>query len=347
VGTATTTSPKADVLHTTLDLTGASNGPWNVVVTDPGSATDRLASAFRTIGDFTVDSLFPRIGDQNAMVPVTIYGSDLFAPALVRLKQSGIADIVIPNTTVAANGTSLQATFNLSLPIGPLQVEVQNGDGIKKVVPGGFEVATPLRIQSVYPNLGSSAGTAQVTVGGTGMRSGASVVLRRSGETDIVGDQVTVDPDGTMLHARFDLQGRAEGLWDVVVQNLGSLPATVGNVFRITSLPVVTSIDPHVGSTADSLPVVIGGLNFDSGATARLNRAGQTSIVGSGTVVASGGGSLTVIFDLTGAAPGPGTSRSTTLATSSANWPRDSRWARARASRRWRPPLRPTPAWRR
>ena len=183
-GTGTTTSTKNDLVHTTFDIVGKPDGLWNVQATDPGSSANTLANALRTIGGFTVDSLFPRLGDNGVSTTVTIYGTQLAAPAIVRLKQANQPDIVGSGTTVAGNGTSLQSMFGFQqAQIGSYDVEVTNGNGGKKTLSGGFEVVLPLQISAVSPNAAPDTGVVQVDVGGSGMRPGASALLRRVSPT--------------------------------------------------------------------------------------------------------------------------------------------------------------------
>jgi hypothetical protein len=303
-GTGTTTSSLGDLLHTTFDITGKPDGFWNVNVANAGNAS-AIVNAFRTTGAFQVDSMFPRIGEL-APTPVTIYGSQLSAPALVRLTMPNHPDVLGLSTTVAADGNSLQTTLPFQLgDVGVWTVEVMNGDGTRKNVPGGFEGVAPLRVASLSPNSAGSNGTALLTVGGSGFRPGLTAVLQRAGQSDIVGNVTSVNPLGTTFVALFDLTGRATGLWDMRVSNPGGLPYTAGNVFLIsnTAPPTVTSITPNNGGNAGTLAVMITGTNFDPAAAARLTRSGLL-IFGSGTIVSPSGNSLTTSFNLAGAAVG-------------------------------------------
>jgi FlgD Ig-like domain len=299
VGTSTTTSTKGDALHTTFDLTSRPDGLWDVGVAGAGGA-DVLAGAFRTIGALTIDSMYPSLGDKDATVPVTIYGSHLSGSVYVRMHRTNYPDIFGVGTVVSADGLSVQCALPLqTADLGVYDVDVSNG-GVTRAVPGGFEVVTPLRILSLFPNAAPNTGTVQLTVGGAGFRAGAAATLVRAGEADIAGDVVSVNPAGTLLVARFDLLGRALGLWDLRVTNPGALPFTSGNVLTIVVGPAVASIDPHLGANNGPLAVVITGSNFDAGAAARLTRVGAPAIIGSAAVVAPDGHSLATTFDLNG-----------------------------------------------
>ncbi|MEW6618671.1 MAG: hypothetical protein AB1422_04885 [bacterium] len=77
--------------------------------------------------------------------------------------------------------------------------------------------------------------------------------------------------------------------------------STIQN-FYINAPPTVSSIIPNTGVNTGTLSTTITGTNFQSGATATLTRAGQPDIIGTTTFISSG--TLTAIFDLTGAQPG-------------------------------------------
>ena len=205
---------------------------------------------------------------------------------------------------MAGNGTSLQTTFGLQLAdIGSYDVEVTNGNGVKKTLSGGLEVVFPLVISAASPNAAPDTGTVQVGVGGSGMRSGASAVLRRVGQPDNVGRVLSGEPVRHVAQARFNLLNRAHGLWDLVITNPGGLPVTGSNVLLILAPPTVTSITPNVGVNTVSVAVTITGTNFLEATSARLTRTGQPAIAGA-IQVAPGGASLTTTFNLNGHAAG-------------------------------------------
>jgi hypothetical protein len=302
VGTGTTTSTLGDLLHTTFDIANKPDGFWNANVAGAGTS-DALVNAFRTTGAFTADSIFPRLGTTTLTVPVTIFGSQFVPTATVRLKMFQCPDIVGTGTTIAPDGNSLQTTLPLSLAdVGLWDVEVTNGDGAKKNVPGGFEVVIPITVTSVSPNAVASGGSALLSIGGTGFKSGASVALTRAGQPDIVANVQFLN--AVSIQALFDLSGNTAGLWDLRITNPGGLPFTAGNALLVTIGPSVSSIVPTSGANVAPIGVTITGGNFVSGTSARLTLAGQQAILGSGTVIAAGGNSLTTTFNITGVAAG-------------------------------------------
>jgi len=170
------------------------------------------------------------------------------------------------------------------------------------------------------PNGRRDNAACHVTIEGTGFVSGATgVVLKKAGQGDIVGTNVTVAGDGNSLTCDFDLIGRPLGAWDVVVTTCAE--ATLAEGFEVkVPLPVVTSITPDHGVQDNGnrevnpggaplytvspppLHVQIAGGNFVTGATVRLVQGSQT-IPASNVVVVSAS-LITADIDLTGAAPG-------------------------------------------
>lgn len=71
-----------------------------------------------------------------------------------------------------------------------------------------------------------------------------------------------------------------------------------------SSWPAISSITPESGVSGTTVNVVVNGSNFDSGATVSLQLAGQTAINPVSTNVAANGKSITLTFNLAGAAAG-------------------------------------------
>lgn len=88
-------------------------------------------------------------------------------------------------------------------------------------------------IHQISPNRGGDDGPVSAAIGGAGFHSGASVRLTRSGQPDIVGTGVDVAADGRAITATFDLAGRANGAWNVVMSNPDLSGATLPNAFTV------------------------------------------------------------------------------------------------------------------
>lgn len=92
---------------------------------------------------------------------------------------------------------------------------------------------TPLRLNLVTPMVGGDNGSTTVTIIGEGISQGATIVLRRAGQADIVGQNVGVSPDGSSLNVRFNLVGRMQGAWDIVVTNADGTTVTLPGAYTI------------------------------------------------------------------------------------------------------------------
>jgi hypothetical protein len=85
----------------------------------------------------------------------------------------------------------------------------------------------------IRPAAGGDTGSVTVTIAGGSFEEGAYVKLVKPTEPDIVGDLVTVEQDGRVITATFNLIGQTHGFWDVVVENLDGNTFTLHDGFAI------------------------------------------------------------------------------------------------------------------
>jgi hypothetical protein len=97
-------------------------------------------------------------------------------------------------------------------------------------------IAAAPALSAILPASGGNTGVVTVTVSGSGLPSGATIKLSRSGQPDIPGTGVVVATDGLSITATFDLTGAAAGSWDVVVMTPDAQTATLPNGFSIGAL---------------------------------------------------------------------------------------------------------------
>lgn len=98
---------------------------------------------------------------------------------------------------------------------------------------GGAGKCKSLAPTSVTPAVGGDIGEVTVRVTGGGFATGTAVSLRRTGQPDIDGKFVAVDADGGALSAVFDLTGRLQGTWDVVITASDGTSRTLRQAFTI------------------------------------------------------------------------------------------------------------------
>jgi CSLREA domain-containing protein len=98
---------------------------------------------------------------------------------------------------------------------------------------GAYEQNTNFLLTSVVPTHASNSGPAELTLGGGGFDSGTTAKLRRAGQSDIPGSQVSLSAAGASLTAVFDLTSQPAGAWDVVVTNSANMSITLPAAFTI------------------------------------------------------------------------------------------------------------------
>lgn len=86
---------------------------------------------------------------------------------------------------------------------------------------------------AIHPSRGGDTGRLSVRIDGKSFVASTSVRLRRSGEDDVVATDVSVQAAGTRLAATFDLDGKARGAWDVVIQPPGAVPIVLSAAFVV------------------------------------------------------------------------------------------------------------------
>lgn len=291
-----------------LDLTGATTGLWNLVVTTTGSVTK---SNYFTVYDAavpapTLTGVTPLSGLNNdSTVSITnLAGTGFITGATVKLTKAGETDIVATNVAVPS-ATRITCSVNLlGAAAGPWNVVVTNTDGQSGTLTGGFTVANPAPVvTAMTPNSGINNGSVNITnLTGSNFLTGATVKLTKSGETDIAATGVTV-VSPTQITCTLDLTGKAAGAWAVVVTNYDGKSDNLNSAFTIVA-PKLTSITPAAGLNSGSVSITnLAGTGFAAGATVRLQKIGETPIDATGVTVVTAS-KITCDFDLTGAAIG-------------------------------------------
>ncbi len=93
----------------------------------------------------TLTSATPNKGGDGGSVTANIYGSNIKPNATVKLARSGQASVSGTNTTAAANGTFITATFDLrGQALGAWDVVVTNPDNTTATLPAAFTIEANL-----------------------------------------------------------------------------------------------------------------------------------------------------------------------------------------------------------
>jgi hypothetical protein len=280
-------------------------GAYTGVVTvtnDAGSAS----------GDFTVlpriESIAPDFGYNNAPVHIEHLEGTGFYP------DTGYPRVELSNGTDHIHGTNVQFVSPQSVTcdfditgaaVGPYNVTVENPDGQKASLDGGFIVDyPPPQVTAVAPATGLNNGTINITdLSGAFFRDGMRVFLSNGGAEIEASNVVVVS--AVKATCTFDLNGAAAGGWDVVAMNTDMETGTLPGGFTVEyPAPGVTGITPSQGFINGTVDVTdLAGSCFRAGATVKLVRAGQPDIAATDVVVASAA-KITCGLDLAGAAAG-------------------------------------------
>jgi parallel beta-helix repeat protein len=104
-------------------------------------------------------------------------------------------------------------------------------------------------LTAITPWSGPNTGATSITdLAGTNFQSGATVRLRRTGQSDIAAAGVSV-VSATKITCSLNLTGKTTGLWDVVVTNPDSQSAVLANAFGVI-IPITA---PVLGTNINSL----------------------------------------------------------------------------------------------
>jgi len=98
---------------------------------------------------------------------------------------------------------------------------------------GAFERNPVLSVSAITPLHAANISAMEGVIFGNGMQTGASVSLRKSGQADILGTQAVVQEGNATLAVKFDLTGKAAGVWDILVTNPDGSNATLPAAFTV------------------------------------------------------------------------------------------------------------------
>ncbi|MBU1670274.1 MAG: right-handed parallel beta-helix repeat-containing protein [Actinobacteria bacterium] len=287
----------------TLNLTGASPGAWNVVVTNPDGGSGSLGGGFTVdmLPPPTVTSILPDwANSEDGVVPVTVTGTEFSSGAQFKLSRTGHDDIDAQDETVVSS-TELSGTLNINQAAsGSWDVVVTNPDYQSGTLPNGFTVNPPPSPTSITPeSAGSGATEVRVTITGTHLDHTGSVILEK-GELRITASNLSITSP-TQITCLLDLTDAEPGAWDLVVTDIYSGEGRLPEAFTVNPAPAVYGIDPDEARTGDVIGAEVTGSGFVRDATVKLVR-GSFEITSATDFNSEE--SLTCTLDLTGAEVG-------------------------------------------
>ena len=220
------------------------------------------------------------------VVSVTPNHGPLSGGTIVQIKGANLASVTAVDfgTTTA---TFVPRTKHLVQAVAPagmgtVDVRVTSNTGQSAIVAGDqfSYVSTPV-IQSVRPQVGSTAGGNRVTISGADFTNSTAVDF---GSTPAAAFQVDSPNAITAV-----TPPHAAGTVDVTVTILGGATSPIDTADEYTfrlNLPVVTSVVFDVGNVSGGDPVTITGKLFLSGATVDFGSTPSSSVtVESGTSI--------------------------------------------------------------
>lgn len=183
-------------------------------------------------------SITPAKGLVNEKVTATIDGAWFHRSVTVKLSKEGQPDI--SGIIIKRTASRIICTFDLSnAAIGSWDVVVTSkGSFTKKLrngyIKSGFTVVYPApTATAVSPEEGENNDTYTLDITGTEFRKGAAVKLVKSGQKDIVAENVNVE-SATSITCDVDLSNAKTDKYDVVVMNDDNQFATLKEAFAIT-----------------------------------------------------------------------------------------------------------------
>ena len=294
----TRTSATEITARVTLNEVGANpplTGQRTVTITNPdfGTVTSGGTSAASGLGIADgpkVTAVQPPSRGRGQTVQLTIKGEKFATGA-------NAVDVVIqdftvtPGSVVVVDSTTITLTGTVSNALnvsGPKSVTVLNkgNKGEHTCISSCFAVDN-FQTDSISPTSVFNDAPQQVTIAGSGLSSGASVTLIKSGTgagdvPDIASTSNTVNQAGTSLTATLPLTGVAPGTYAVRVTNGAVNPGTSTCTCTLTvvaSAPSITSVSPDDrGAGAQDETIVITGTNFYPGAKVEFDNAGITLV---------------------------------------------------------------------
>jgi hypothetical protein len=212
-----------------------------------------------------VVSVTPNHGPLTGGTIVQIRGSNLVSASTVDFGSTAAS--FVPRTKHLIQAIAPAGT-------GTVDVRVTTNTGISAIVPRDkfSYVSTPV-VQSVRPQVGSTAGGNQVTISGADFTNTTAVDFGTTPAADFLVDSPNAITAVAPAHAA--------GTVDVTVTILGGATSPIDKADQYTfklNLPVVTSVVFDVGNVAGGESVTITGKLFLSGASVDFGSTASPSV---------------------------------------------------------------------
>ncbi|MCU1257256.1 MAG: hypothetical protein JWO80_141 [Bryobacterales bacterium] len=237
---------------------------------------DPLASPFslgpHTSGP-TLVSINPPSSVQGAAVNVTLTGANFMGGASVHVSGSGVS----VSNVVVVSATQITATLTVgAAAAGQYSVSVTTSAGTTGTVPFSVSASsTAPSLTSITPGTGAQGTPTNITLTGTGFRSGATVGVSGSGVT--ASNVVVVS--ATRITATLTINSNATaGAHGLSVSTTGGTSGAVPFTVNVNpALPHLTSATPSSVMQGGAVNVILAGTNFIPGARVGVGGSGVTA----------------------------------------------------------------------
>jgi hypothetical protein len=135
--------------------------------------------------------------------------------------------------------------------------------GIPATVPAttGIPSGNAPSVAKISPGFATEDTTIGVTITGTNFQEGATVKLVQPGSAPVSATGVTVT--GTSITCFFDLSGKNDGSYNLIVTNPDGQSASQPGMFTIGKVsPIITTVNPVTAELGAAVPFLVYGQNF-------------------------------------------------------------------------------------
>lgn len=306
--------PDASTMSCSFDLQGKAEGIWNLTVSNSDGKSSTLTNAFSINTPIysapSITSTSPVTAENSGYKTIWVVGNHFRKGIKAVLVKEGSTNILNTSMNIVSE-TSLNCSFKLTgIAVGNWNLVVTNDDGKSATLANCLTITSvPLlapTLSSVLPNDGVNNNSKSVRITGTNFRDGLSVALTKPGEIDILGGSLNL-VSANSLNCTFDLDGKAVGIWNLVVTNSDGQSVTLNNGFSVIAAPLpaptISLVTPTSGVNNETKSMTINGSNFRDGFSVKLAKSSEEDISGTNLNLINGN-SFSCIFDLNGKASG-------------------------------------------
>lgn len=252
---------------TTPASTGGAEGPVNVTVTNPSTASATLTNGFTyQLPAPKITKIAPAVSSTNGGTVITITGTHFVSGATVAFGPNNATNVTF------VNSTTLKATTppsTLATTEGTVSVFVTNPDTQFGVLSQGLTYHLPPSLTSISPAAGLPSGGYEVTLNGQYFRTGGTVLFGGTPATSVVFNNNT--------NLTVTVPAMPAGVVSVVEKNSDGLSTTLKNSFTFSPV-YVTQVSPSIGPLTGGNTVTIQGGGFTSGTTVTFDTLAATSV---------------------------------------------------------------------